>query len=110
MSLPLALWPVAIGATVAGYALLFAGDADVPAAALITRSVGPSFIACGLIAWQRRPANRTGRLMALTGFLFLGGQLLGEADDGVLHRSASSSPTPGPSRSPRSCSASRRAR
>ncbi|MET0817808.1 MAG: histidine kinase, partial [Solirubrobacteraceae bacterium] len=85
MWVPLALWPVAIAATAAGYALLFGGGDEVPAAAVITRSVGPSFIACGLIAWQRRPANRTGRLMALTGFLFLGGQLLSEADGGVLH-------------------------
>jgi signal transduction histidine kinase len=81
----LVLWPLAVAATAAGFGLLFEGDAEVPAAAVLARTVGPSFIFCGLIAWQRRPGNWIGRLMTLTGFLFLGGQLLGEADDGLLH-------------------------
>lgn len=35
--------------------------------------IGPAwaFIAAGLIAWTRRPENRTGRVMTLTGFLLL---------------------------------------
>ncbi len=76
--LPVALWFVGIVAVVAGYLLLFDGPVEVTWGAFLTRSVGGSFIACGLIAWQRRPDSLTGPLMALTGFLFLGGQLLSE--------------------------------
>ena len=39
--------------------------------------VGGSFAACGLLAWHRRPANRTGPLMLLTGLLFFASSLLG---------------------------------
>jgi signal transduction histidine kinase len=36
-------------------------------------AVGLSFVASGLVAWSRRPANRTGPLMVLVGYLwFLG--------------------------------------
>lgn len=54
-----ALWPV-----------LFGDSGRVTAADVIFRMTGGSFVATGLIAWQRRPANRTGRLMVTTGFLF----------------------------------------
>ena len=71
----LALWIAGAAAAVLGYALL-----DEPTlAAVLTRSVGPSFLVCGLIAWQRRPDAGTGPLMVLTGGLFLAGQLLSEA-------------------------------
>jgi hypothetical protein len=53
-----ALWP------------LLVGDAPVTARDTIYRSIGGSFVAAGLIAWQRRPANRVGALMVATGFLF----------------------------------------
>jgi signal transduction histidine kinase len=33
--------------------------------------IGWAFVAAGLIAWWRRPENRTGRIMVLTGFLAL---------------------------------------
>src|SRR3954466_3687430 len=65
------LWPLGIAAQFAALALLFRGDADVTAVALVNRSVGGSFIVCGLIAWERRPDSRTGPLMTVTGFLFL---------------------------------------
>ena len=51
-------------------ARLFDGGGDVTWVAVINRGVGGSFIVCGLIAWQRRPDNRTGQLMTMTGFLF----------------------------------------
>lgn len=38
-------------------------------------SVAASFIGAGLIAWWRRPANRTGMLMTAVGFLWLVGDL-----------------------------------
>jgi PAS domain S-box-containing protein len=45
--------------------------------------VGWSFIAGGLVAWTRRPENRTGRLLALVGFIFLSG-FLTESNDRAL--------------------------
>jgi signal transduction histidine kinase len=78
--LPIVFGVVGVVAVAAGYVLLFGGDDEVTWGAFLTRSVGGSFIACGLIAWQRRPDSLTGPLMTLTGFLFLGGQLLSETD------------------------------
>ena len=72
----LVLWPLGIAAEVAALVFLFRGDGDVTAVAIVNRSVGGSFIACGLIAWQRRPDSRTGPLMTLTGFLYLSEALL----------------------------------
>ena len=71
-----------------GFALLFGGDADVTRVAIVNRAVGGSFIACGLVAWWLRPGNGTGPLMALTGFLYLGAQLLGEAESDALFTAA----------------------
>ena len=42
--------------TPAGYRILF-------------RLVGTAYVACGLIAWRRRPDSRSGLLMTATGFL-----------------------------------------
>src|SRR3954453_7782227 len=79
------LWPLGIAAQFAALALLFRGDADVTAVAVVNRSVGGSFIACGLIAWQRRPDSRTGPLMTLTGFLFMSEAVLSEVDSHVAY-------------------------
>ena len=78
--LPLALWPLGAIAEGAAFYFLFRGEGEVPAVAVLFRAVGGSFIACGLIAWRRRPDNPTGALMALTGFLFFAEPLLAEAD------------------------------
>ena len=83
--LPLVLWPIGIAAEGAALFFLFRGDGDVTAVAIVNRSVGGSFIACGLIAWQRRPDSRTGRLMTLTGFVFLSEALLSEVDSHVAY-------------------------
>ena len=72
------LWPIGIAAVVAGFLILFGGEGEVTATQAIGRSIGGSFIFCGLIAWQRRPDNRTGQLMALTGFLFQAVPLVAE--------------------------------
>jgi signal transduction histidine kinase len=77
------LWPLGIAAALAALILLFRGDEAVTAVAVVNRSVGGSFIACGLIVWQRRPDSRTGPLMTLTGFLFSGEALLSEIDSHV---------------------------
>ena len=81
--LPLALWPLGALAEFAAFFFLFRGEGDVPIEAVLYRAVGGSFIACGLIAWQRRPDNPTGALMALTGFLFFAEPLLAELDSSV---------------------------
>ena len=62
----------------AGFVILFGGEGEVTAMQVIGRSIGGSFIFCGLIAWQRRPDNRTGQLMTLTGFLFQAVPLVAE--------------------------------
>ena len=72
------LWPIGVAAVVAGFAILFGGEGEVTATQVIGRSIGGSFIFCGLIAWQRRPDNRTGQLMTLTGFLFQAVPLVAE--------------------------------
>jgi signal transduction histidine kinase len=79
------LWPLGIAAEFTALFFLFRDGAEVTAVAIVGRSVGGSFIACGLIAWQRRPDSRTGPLMALTGFLFLSEALLSEVDDHVAY-------------------------
>ena len=49
---------------------------------LIAASVGVAFVTAGLIAWSRRPRNRTGALLAIVGFTwFLGSLTL--ADDSI---------------------------
>jgi signal transduction histidine kinase len=65
------LWPLGVAAELVVLVDLFRSGEPVTAVAIVNRSVGGSFIACGLIAWERRPDSRTGPLMTLTGFMFL---------------------------------------
>ena len=51
--LPVVLWPLGIAAEVTAFVFLFRDSADVTAVDIVNRSVGGSFVACGLIAWQR---------------------------------------------------------
>jgi signal transduction histidine kinase len=44
--------------------------------ALLEVVVGWSFVACGVLLWTRRPANRLGLLMALVGMLWLVGRTM----------------------------------
>jgi signal transduction histidine kinase len=48
-----------------------------------TVAVAWAFLAAGLVAWWRRPANRMGQLMVLTGFALLARQLR-YSDDAIL--------------------------
>ena len=41
--------------------------------------VGLAFVGAGLVAWSQRPENRTGLLMTLVGFTWLGTSLLAAA-------------------------------
>ena len=65
------LWVLGAAAELMVLVDLFRSGEPVTAIAVVNRSVGGSFIACGLIAWERRPDSRTGPLMTLTGFMFL---------------------------------------
>jgi signal transduction histidine kinase len=68
-----ALWPV-----------VFGDRGSVTAADVVFRLTGGSFIAAGLIAWQRRPLNRSGRLMVATGFLFFLQPLASRVDSSLV--------------------------
>ena len=80
-----ALWPIAVLAVLAGFVLLFGGDEDVAPVDVVNRSVGGSFLICGLMVWQLRPDNRSGPLMTVTGFLFLAEPLLAEVDQSLAY-------------------------
>lgn len=45
------------------------------ALAVTTIVAGSMFVAAGIVAWLRRPANLTGPLMMAAGFLLFGGSL-----------------------------------
>ncbi len=65
-----ALWCVVAAAEIAALLPLVTAPGTVSPLGLVFRLVGGSFAACGLIAWHRRPDNRGGVLMTLTGFAF----------------------------------------
>ena len=54
------------GLVIAG---LLLGDEDVPGYGVVFSFMGSAFVACGLIAWRRRPDSYSGLLMTATGFL-----------------------------------------
>jgi signal transduction histidine kinase len=71
----LALVPAAAALTVLAYEVQ-AGALHTPDGRLGTQlAAGASFLACGLLAWWRRPANRLGPLMVAAGFALLMRQL-----------------------------------
>jgi signal transduction histidine kinase len=83
--LPLALWPLGIAAEFTAFVFLFRDSADVTVVDVVNRSVGGSFVFCGLIAWQLRRDSRVGPLMTLTGFLFLSEAVLSGVDSSVAY-------------------------
>jgi signal transduction histidine kinase len=83
-SIWLALWAaVAAAETAALLPLLDGAYTKIPAVYVVMRLVGGSFAVCGLIAWRRRPDNRTGPLMTATGFGFFVTPLLTQIDSPV---------------------------
>jgi hypothetical protein len=64
----IAMWALAAAAVVAVLLPAIEGDDGAPAYRDVFRVVGGSFLACGLIAWGRRPDSRSGRLMVATGY------------------------------------------
>jgi signal transduction histidine kinase len=83
--LPLLLWPLGIAAAGAAFVFLYRDSADVTIVGVVNRSVGGSFVACGLIAWQLRRDSRIGPLMTLTGFVFLSEAVLSGVDSSVAY-------------------------
>jgi hypothetical protein len=88
-SLRLALIGLAVASVAAGLAvaaLVLASDhVDDPVAiASLGLVIGWSFAGAGLVAWWRRPANRTGPLMVAAAFAWLASGL-NAADDDVLY-------------------------
>jgi signal transduction histidine kinase len=82
---PLLLWPLGIAAEVTAFVFLFRDSADVTVVDVVNRSVGGSFVFCGLIAWQLRRDSRVGPLMTLTGFVFLSEAVLSGVDSSVAY-------------------------
>jgi signal transduction histidine kinase len=83
--LPLVLWPLGIAAAVTAFVFLFRDSADVTVVDVVNRSVGVSFVICGLIAWQLRRDSRVGPLMTATGFVFLSEAVLSGVDSSVAY-------------------------
>ena len=82
--LALALWLTALACAAAAVVLVVRSDhEDSPLlTGLIAPSVGIAFVTAGLVAWLRRPRNRTGALLTMVGFTwYLGALTL--ADDSI---------------------------
>jgi signal transduction histidine kinase len=77
----LALVPAALAAGI-GAAALMAGSPEPAGGAEIAVSllVGWSFVASGLVAWERRPENPTGKVMVATGFAWFAHELSWSAE------------------------------
>jgi signal transduction histidine kinase len=77
----LALVPAALAAGI-GAAAVMAGADEPPGGAEIAVSllVGWSFVASGLVAWDRRPENATGKVMVATGFAWFAHELAWATD------------------------------
>jgi signal transduction histidine kinase len=82
--LALGLVAVAIGGGETALLLAAARPGFSPVELILSLVAGWSFIGLGLVAWARRPENRTGPLMVLVGITFLAG-LLHAADQPALH-------------------------
>jgi signal transduction histidine kinase len=69
LSFWLLLWIAALaGEILALVPLVFDGDIPLDGPAVMSRLLGGSFAACGLLVWHRRPDSRAGQLMTATGF------------------------------------------
>jgi signal transduction histidine kinase len=76
-----ALWAAVVVCEVGALLPVLDGAGDpVQGWDVLYRLIGGSFAACGLIAWHRRPDNRSGVLMTATGFAFFITPLLSQLD------------------------------
>ena len=77
----MALWAVAAAASfVALIPVLFDRGPPVPGPSVIHTLSGVSFVACGLVAWRRRPDSGVGRMLTLAGFWLLLAPILNQVD------------------------------
>jgi signal transduction histidine kinase len=81
----IALWPLGLAAELAVlWPVLFGDQAGAASVSdFVYRVTGGSFIASGLIAWQRRPENRVGALMVVMGFALFADPLLSQPDSSL---------------------------
>jgi signal transduction histidine kinase len=79
------LWPLGLAAELAVlWPVLFGDQAGAASVSdFVYRVTGGSFIASGLIAWQRRPENRVGALMVAMGFALFADPLLSQPDSSL---------------------------
>src|SRR3954470_22646966 len=79
------LWAVTIAAELGALLPELVGSGPTPPAWEVAfLLIGGSFAACGLVAWRRRPENRSGGLMVATGLSFLAGPLLEQFNSPVM--------------------------
>jgi hypothetical protein len=84
-----ALWLAGLAAEAGAFLpLITAGAAPMDASDVVLRLVGGSFVACGLIAWRRRPDSRAGQLMTVAGFLSFVPLLLAQVHAGAAQTAA----------------------
>jgi signal transduction histidine kinase len=65
------MWASAVALELAVLVPILTGAEVAPGYRDVYRTLGGSFLACGLIAWRRRPDSRSGLLMYLTGLCLL---------------------------------------
>jgi PAS domain S-box-containing protein len=72
------LWTLALLLAAGAALLALTSDhkARAETEAILAAAVGLAFVGSGLLAWYRRPDNRTGRLMVLVGFAWFTGGLV----------------------------------
>src|SRR5688572_22297431 len=79
-----ALWTAgAAGVLLALVPAVFESDITLRGRDVVFILAAGSFIACGLVAWRRRPDNNSGRLMTATGFAALVYPLLSQLDSAL---------------------------
>ena len=79
-----ALWAAGVAAVVVVVVRPLLADEPVEGPRVAFRLVAGAFVACGLIAWRRRPDSRSGLLMTATGFLLFVEPLLSQFDSPTL--------------------------
>src|SRR5688572_18389519 len=79
----LALVPAALAAGIGAAALMAGAETDPPGGVAIAVSllIGWSFVGSGLVAWERRPENVTGKVMVATGFAWFAHELVWASGD-----------------------------
>src|SRR5215217_9215479 len=76
-----AVVPAALAAGIGAAALMAAAHEPAGGAEIaVSLLVGWSFVASGLVAWERRPENATGKVMVATGFAWFAHELVWATD------------------------------